>query len=302
MNMLKKRIRQMSAGILVCLLLIPSSFAADEDPAAASAALLAKILDTTTAILAQVQQIPVYIKTITEMAASWIDTKDNDTIANNQFGFASLNKNYADSVPQQVSLSQKFTQELLMSGSTNKTNPALPYNANELAYTVLLGQPIAAIPQAAPGASQQTLDTLIQAYIKNVSGTNLALKQVNPLWRDSDAKKQYQTMYNTVTAIASYNVYILSGLYKQQDQDTLRTSLMDQASNSDWFKQVASETLGLVLRQMLMYTSQIYVQLDRLIKVQQQQLAAQAMTNTLLVIYANFSAAQTLSQQAQMAR
>ncbi len=43
-------------------------------------------------------------------------------------------------------------------------------------------------------------------------------------------------------------------------------------------------TLGAVLRQILMYNSQIYVQLTRLVKLQQQMLAGQAATNTLVAL------------------
>lgn len=302
MPSLTKFIRRTGICIALGFLWVSPSYA-DEASSAAMNALLQQILDTTKSILIQVQQIPVYIKSITEMADSWLNTKDNDIIANDQYSFALLNKNYADSIPQQSGVAKNLVQQFFLSGSNNKSGATtLPYNANELSYSSLLGQPLT--PPSASGTTspQQQIDALAQSYIKNASGLNLPLKQANPLWRDSDAKKQYQQMYNAVSSVASYDAFILSGLYKQQDQNTIRTNLLDQASSSDWFKAVASESLGLVLRQMLMYTSQVYVQLDRLVKVQQQQLTAQAMTNTLLITYLSTTPTQTLTQQAQMAR
>jgi hypothetical protein len=291
-------------SIFLSMALIQPSYA--QEVAGAISALLAKILETTTSILVQVQLLPVYLtaylKSVTEMADSWIDTKDSDVIANNQYAFASLNKSYTDSVPQQISVSKNLTQKFLLASSIDRANPALPSNANELGYTVLVGAPLTNVSGSSTTSPQQQAEALAQAYIRNISGVALPMKQANPAWKDSEEKLKYQSVYNTVSAISSYNAYILSSLLKQQEQDTLRNNLIDQASNSEWFTQVASETLGLVLRQMLMYLSQIYVQLDRLTKVQQQQLTTQVMTNTLLIINMDGLTIQALSQRAQMAQ
>ena len=102
----------------------------------------------------------------------------------------------------------------------------------------------------------------------------------------------------TISAIQTYNAYLLSQVYSDYVNGTQLTqqqnSLMQQASNAAWFTQVASENIGLVLRQILMYNSQVYVLLSQLVQTQKQALAAQAMTNTLIVIGNEFTGSQLL--------
>jgi len=256
--------------------------------------LLQSILAETQAILYKINLLPTYIEDITKMAHDFnvIDDKSN-VIANLQANFATLTYNDYTSHIQQIDLSNMLTKRFLMAGGD------LPSNAYELGYSILTNgnNLVAPIPGENLTAQNQKRKEGRDNYLAYISGSNIIFKQVEPSW-SSSAKKNYQSIYNTIAAISSYNAFILSDLYTNQANEDTRLSLIDQATNSSWFKTVSSEALGLVLRHTLMYMSQIYVELDQMIKLQQKQVTAQAMTNTLLILYANFSIAQNVSAAA----
>ena len=122
-----------------------------------------------------------------------------------------------------------------------------------------------------------------------------------PNWRGTEENKQkYLSYYSSISAIQTFNGYLLSQLYadyvngRQYTQQ--QTALIQQASSSDWFTHVASESIGVVLRKILMYNSQLYVLMTELVQTQKQLLSAQAMTNTLLIIGNQFTENQLISK------
>lgn len=237
-------------------------------------------------ILTQIRDLTFHmLQKIHQTTMSWISPDDSlnsvSVIPNNQYGFALLSSKYSEALGNQINLTQTLSTQYQAAGATSAASAA---NANTgLIYSSLLTQPGST---AAPMTSQQK-DALAQSYISAAAGVGFTLTPPPPLSPTSTGAgfQKYQSFYNTLTAIESFDIYAISGLARQHD--VLRNYLIQQASNSTWFEQVATEPLGLVLRQILMYNSQIYVQLDRMLKVQQQQLAAQAMTNTLLIIQDN---------------
>ena len=294
MNSLKKaikhRVTQVGFVIAMGIFSAQPSFA-DDSP------ILSQILDNTRVIIDEIAFLPVamimQMKDILTMATQMTTTTDsNNYITGSQASFSTVFNDYSNTVNQQQSLSQQLTQQFL----TGNGAYALPANANELNYGVLQGS---VLNPPTGTQAKPDLNALSQNYLKHVTGTYFYLTPPNAGWASTNtAGNQYKELYNATAAIASYNAYILGGLYQQQDQDSNRIKLMKQAVDSQWFADIQAEDIGLVFRQMLMYTSQVYVDLDRLLKIQQQQLAATAMSNTLLLIFASTSAGMTLYSQA----
>jgi hypothetical protein len=284
MARLKKMMRQLtiiSSTLITSLVLYSQPTYAANSSALGGASmtdqLLQYIANTTYSILEKMNTVPAYIESLTEMALSWLDTTDNgNTIANNQYAFANLMAAYNTTQGTQWDFSQNLTNQFLLAGSSSQSNPQLPGNANDLNYSIMIGN------RLIKGDGDFTQN--VKNFIANASGTNYIVGQPNPSWKDSLSKQRYISFYNTVSAIQSYNAYLISGLYNQQAKTQASNYLIAQASSSDWFKQVATESLGMVLRHLLMYTSESYVTLNRSVELQQQQLAAQAMTNTLLTL------------------
>ncbi len=270
-----------SVGIAFCLFLVEPCYADENTP------ILTQIQNTVNTILIDVNNIPALINDIIIMAKSWNQTTDqHSNIATNQPNFSNLATDYNAIGTNQTALSTKLTAQIFAT--------CAPTNQTDLNFNTFLSQ-------QQPAQQGQAPTPPTSNYLSYASGASLVYTQGSPQWNPSSFGKQYTSLYNTVTAVASYNAYILGSLNNQQDQDTQRTSLITQATGTQWFSDIGSEYLGLVLRQLLMYTSQIYVQLTTMIKIQQQQLAAQAMTNTLLLINANYGVGNTLTLQAKNA-
>lgn len=246
---------------------------------------LRTIAQNTTDILTNVNSIPDYLYNMGLYIDSWLAPDTSDTTANMQTNFDALgnlaNLNYT----KQLAMQQQLTASMIgvdVSTLTTPTNsPSILKSfstINNVAYSTLLGQP--------PVARGATSDPF--AYISNASG--MGIKHPLPylgMTGPKEAKDKYSNYFNTIMAIESYNGYILSSLYAEAqngNQTTpIQNSLIAQASNSTWLAQVASEELGKVLRQMLVFQSQSYVVLTQILQTQKQLLAATAMTNALLI-------------------
>lgn len=257
---------------------------------------LQEIKVNTDYILTGINNLPSFIEAyfapVYEMAKSWIakEEKEGGSISVNQAVFAALNNELDKDLKSQQATSTNITQQLLLNGSLNRDNPALPYNANSLSFNILNGQKLD--PRKDKDTPPEELAT---NYIKHLAGANFTLNQVLPA---PDAKpSDYQNYYDTVTSIESFNAKVLSGLMNVGAASEKRDYLIAQASSSDWFKTIATEELGLVLRHILMYDSQIYVEISRLGRTQQEMVAAQAMTNTLLIIQASQTVGETLRRK-----
>jgi len=224
---------------------------------------------------------------------SWVLPDKSDATANLQSGFVNMTNAAIQNSATQNTAQQQFTQDFLSGINAG----SVPY-ANDFTYQTLLGQPyFNPDPRIQNGENVNPVFN----YIKNAAGLNIVHRTPNRNWKGSDKDKQnYQNFYTTVSAIQTYNAYVLSQLYADASNGNQLTqqqnALMQQASNSDWFAQVASENIGIVLRQILMYNSQVYVLLTQLLQTQKQLLSAQAMTNTLLVLGNQFTEMQLLTK------
>lgn len=250
----------------------------------------------------EVTILPNLLKPVFDMANSWIDLTDKAGIfANNQSYFGNLWNARNSASFQQISVSQSLTKNFLTAGSMNNS---LPSNANDLSYTTVLGLPIVPITQATAGGQDPAvaLDASAQSFINNASGSNMEFDAPSPNWQPSKSAKQYTQLYNMLSAIQSFDSYLVGGIYNQKAKSAAAAQLTAQASSSDWFSTIATESLGQVLRQILMYTSQQYVQTQRLVELQEQQLAVVAMTNALLVTVAGNTVGTTLSTTASRAQ
>lgn len=259
---------------------------------------LYNIMQNTYGILLEVNNLPVYMQTLVDMANSWIMKDETDQTANLQSMFADMANTYLNALDQRPPLQPKLLKDLLQ----NATTATMPY-ANDLTYQTLLGQPyFSTDPRNPPGQKPPPNDAAYN-YIKNASALNTNHVMPSPntfLGPDADQKK-YQNFYNTMMAVESFNAYVMSGLYvdylNNNELSEIQNTLISQASNSDWFAQVAAERIGIVLRQILMYESQSFVLQTQMIQLQKQLLTAQVMTNALLIINAS-NAEQTLLQKA----
>ncbi len=239
---------------------------------------LAQIAQYTYGTLQAVNNLPTYMQSLAGFMFAWLAPDNSETTANLQNKFQTLANANLTATSAQNNLQPQLMSDFFGS-SINARN--LP-NANDLTYQTLLGQ-LYFNPDPRSNA------TPALNYLRNAS----ALRITHPLpaanWRGSKYNQQkYISFYNAISAVQTYNIYLMSQMYSEYlngnaVSQTERT-LIQQASSSDWFAQVATESIGIVLRQILMYNSQIYVTLVKMLQTQKQMLTAQAMTNTLLII------------------
>lgn len=155
---------------------------------------------------------------------------------------------------------------------------ALP-NANEYAYSTTLG-----IPPVSGGGTD------VYNYVKNAAGFNIVHPVPDKSWQGKDADiDTYKRYFYTITAIQSFNSYILNQIQTDaranKDSTSLQNQLVAMASDNNWLAQVASQSMGKVYRQILLFESQNYVINTQIQQYQRQLLEAQAMTNSLLILF-----------------
>jgi hypothetical protein len=238
--------------------------------------------------LMSVNTLPNFLATATQLALSWLKPdKSTNTVAL-QGGFATLGNLIVQNYTTQLSGQLQLTADLYGQPLANLTNPpdhpaVLDYvpNINDLTYSSLLGQP--PVPKAKGAASAP------YNYIKFASGINISHTIPGQSWQGTKADQvKYQNYFATIMAAESFNGFALSNQYADQQNGnsftTTQNTLITQASGSSWSSQVASEELGIVLRQLLLFESQTYVLLTQLVQTQKQMLAAQVMTNSLLIL------------------
>lgn len=261
--------------------------------------LLCLIEDHTKKTLEIVNRLPSYLEDITLMAKSWLETEDEQQIIpTNQELFGNLNENYTNKKEvDRLGLTNQMALKYLSQGSRDARNLTPPTDANQLVYSILFDKPLNPGDKKLKGNEKK----YAFAYLQNLATVNYILPQVNEGWKNGYDKNQYRSFYNTLSSIQSFNAYVVTGLYKQSKVEDISTKLTDQASNSEWFEQVATEQLGLVLRHTLMYISQVYVQLNRMALLQEQQLAAQTMTNSLLIMQVQYNVGEELLRRANKA-
>jgi hypothetical protein len=241
--------------------------------------------------LAAVNTLPDYIKAATAYFLSWTSTDETkeSTVPEMQSQFTTLTNEYTKNTDFQKKLQSKvvtsyFKNPADPTGATAITAVQLP-NANDLAYQTLLDMPYFKSDPRKDSSVDPSFN-----YMSNAAALNVLHPLPNPNWKPKEPiqLQRYYSYYNTLSAVQTYNAYILSELYANKTNkfklsDTQK-QLVDLASGSDWLKQVGSDNLGLTLRHLLLFDSQIFVLLTHMLDVQKQMLTTQAMTNSLLVI------------------
>jgi hypothetical protein len=156
---------------------------------------------------------------------------------------------------------------------------SVPY-VNDLAYGTLLG-----MSPVSPDPRGNNAGNPLYNYVKMAAGINISPIAPGTDWKGSTHDQTtYRNYYNAITAVQSFNAYALSQLYVDASSQlsTLQSGLVAQASDpKNWFAVVASEPMGAVVRQLLMFESQNYVVLTELLQTEKLLLASAAMNNTL---------------------
>jgi hypothetical protein len=244
---------------------------------------LQQIAANTRNLLGAVNVLPAYLA---QLVAMWI-TPDTSAITTAlQQDFSAYTNALATGVNAQNKLQPQLLNSFFPAGTTTSTFP----NANDYAYQTMVG-----LPFYNPDPRSKT-DPAYN-YLLNASG--LLIQHVMPVstWRGEAADQlAYSNYVGAASAVQTFNGYVLSKVYT----DTLggnqvqiaQNALITQATSSDWFAEIASEPISSVIRQLLMFNSQMYITLTQIAQNQQQMLIAQAMSNTLAVL--SGSASETL--------
>lgn len=271
----------MTTVVSMNVLTTPVTYA--QSPADAGTNYLALIAEYTNGTLQAVNNLPAYLNALVAMATAWITQDNSQTTASLQNAFTNVSNILIQGTSAQLGLQQQLTSDFFGSSATPQTLPG----ANDLAYETMLGQPFFN-PDPRKTDNSQPPNSAYN-YTKNISGINVTHVIPGTNWTGSAAnQKKYASFFTTVSAIQTYDAYILSQLYTDYANGTPLTAaqqaLYKQASGSDWFSQVASENIGWVLRQILMFVSQEYILISQSNDVQKKILQTQAMTNTLLIL------------------
>jgi hypothetical protein len=248
---------------------------------AASDPVLVSIERNTRATMDSVNSLPQYIQSGIAYFTAMLSKDDSTDTANLQKNFTQLYNDNATVANSTIDLQPQMLKEFF---GTKITPQVLP-SANDLVFQSLYGM-LYFNPD--PRATNNFKPNPPLEYIKNASGVRINHVLPSASWQGKDIHKQrYSGYYPSVSAAQTFNAYIMSQLYADYQNghklSETQTNLVTQASSPSWFTQVGSESIGIVFRQILLYNSQVFVLLTRLLDVEKQILTAQAMTNTLLI-------------------
>ncbi|MDX1900681.1 MAG: hypothetical protein SFW66_01590 [Gammaproteobacteria bacterium] len=235
------------------------------------------------------------------MGNSWTLPDKSDQTATVQGNFYNYTLAAQRNDMIQLDVESKLTNDFF--NTTETLEDTFP---NDITFSTLLGKPPINPDPRTVGIGALTnfvqhgkpIDPAYN-YIKNMSGINIRHIAPNSNWKGSVQDKiKYSDFYNTISAIQTFNAYIASKVYAEFTSGTrAQMNLIEQANDSNWFATIASENVGYVIRQLLMYSSQQLVIQSELLKTQREVAAAQVMTNTLLIMQNGFTE-QTLLRNA----
>ncbi len=268
------------AGICISLTAVMPSSAEDSNMY-----YLMKIAEYTNGILTKVNNLPTYLEIIATSTASLFTTDNTTATSNLQGVFTNLANHFIQSSEGQASLMPNMANTQFINPLTQQTatSSELP-NANDLSYLTMLGQPFFSTDPRG-----KNVDPMLN-YVTNASGVGLVHMFPVAGWRgNAQAQQAYSNFFNTMMAVESFDSYIISSMYADAKNGSpfneLQKQLLQLASDpTNWFAKIASEEIGIVLRQILMFESQSFVLLSEMLKIQKQALYAQAMGNSLLVL------------------
>ncbi len=245
-------------------------------------------------ILDRVDQLPQLISKSIELAINLQAADTSTTTTNMQVEFAKTGNSIVQNASNQKNTFATMDTKMLGNDVSKQTIPFAP----SLLYSSILGLPVNIPDKLGPlrDANGNDIPSPPLIDVNDAPGINFvkfasgyAIKHPTPLltWAGKPKNIQrYNNFYTTVMPVTSYGAYVLSGLIdenKQQGLTEAQTNLVTQASSSDWIATISTEEIGKVLRQLLMFESQNYVLTTQLLRVQKQQLAAQVMTNAIIV-------------------
>ena len=199
-----------------------------------------------------------------------------------QLGFTTVNFTNSMIEPMFMKTNLASLQNDFFSGATTTTLP----NANDLSFGTLIGVPYFAQDPRTSGNNSQNISPPYN-YLKNASGLNITHIMPGNDWKGTNNdQNKYAEFYDTMSAVQTFNGYALSQLYfdNMLQLSTQQTQLIQQVSDPKaWFATVATETMGAVVRQILMFESQSYVLLTQLLQTQKLMLGTLAMNNSLQI-------------------
>jgi hypothetical protein len=276
--MLKSRIKNVII-VLLTSLTVTIFYILSPRVQADDSSILQQIAATTNSILTQINSLPAALQTLTELALSWMGPDTSTTTANSQANFTA----FTTALLQNTQTATNVQAQLLTDFFNPPAVSTMNNDPSSVAYQTLWG------PYSNKTTNPPSENNPGYNYLKYASALNITR---SPIFMDNKNKNNvsarlYNNYYNTVSAVQTFNGYVLSNLYANyKNGNVLSTSqqqLITQASDGNWLAQIASEYIGTVLRQLLLYNSQTYVLLSQLLQNQQQLLTAQVMTNSLLI-------------------
>ncbi len=285
-NFIKKSFVLTVAALSISIVATSHSRAED----APSGSLLAQIAKNTYDTVQALQNTPGYVNGMLKYVTSWLaeDTGDASILTKTQGFFANIGNIFTTGTQTNVKngMQQKLFADMIganvedFAGKEPRIGKQMHQSVsmtdlNNDAYSTLLGAPL---------IQGQKVDPY--AYIKNASGLNLPHPFPQKVWQgNGDDIAKYANYFKTITAIQSYNNYVISQLGTNSTATPIQNQLIAEVSKSEWLAQIASEELGKVLRQILLFESQNYVLNTQIQQNQQQLVATQAMTNSLLILF-----------------
>lgn len=239
---------------------------------------LAMIANNTFAILAFIQNSGLFAG----LAASWmqLDTGDNSISSQAQQNIAmsgvmnSLSQIVTKNLQRQIIADIVDMPLDSFSGKKPAVLVDIP-QINDLSFGTIIGvAPVDSAPKDMYG------------FIKNTAAFNSPRAVPNSSWEGDEAsRKKYKDYYDTITSIQSFDAYLLTrvAMDNAMGGSQTRDNLINMASNSSWVAQIATEELGRVLRQILLFESQNFVLNMKMQETMQLMASAQAMSNALLI-------------------
>lgn len=250
-------------------------------------------------ILQRVNNLPQSLEELGKFMKAWMDPDSSTTSAAMVGVFSQMGEALNTNQDTQIGMQSAFNNYLLSNdggnvqamnmGTALTGKPPTPQTmkyANDLVYSSLLGVPFYAKDP------RENMD-FARNYILNASGSNIYHEMPTGRPGTEVSRRRYMALYNTLIAATTFNNYVLSRNYVDKNQfNDLQKTLITQATNADsWFKEVGGENIGFVLRQLLMYQSQMFVLMTQMLQLQKQMVSAQAMNTAVMIANAQLTEA-----------
>lgn len=264
-------------------------------------AILRSIRSDTLNILTILNDLPNYLNRLTTEALSWLSKHDDTTITTDLLGITTtLGNDFIATYNSQFDTNTSLQIVADMYGLPNTSMLTTPrdrpeiielmpnININDSSYWALLGKP-----------PMPSLPNTPYNYVKNASGITIKHAVPQGSWGGTrDNIERYTNYFRTIMAIESFNAFVLNSLAADNgNQATQQNLLIQKITSSDWSTSVATEDLGVVFRQLLLIESQNFVLMNQISQTLKQTLAAQTMTNSMLIL-SNSNNEQLMAQKA----